>query len=109
MHAARLRKTGELGPPQPKWRTAKPGVTTKICGGCLVEKPLEEFYNDSKSSDGHKSHCKACYHKWYETHKEQIKKRKRDHELRTTYGIGLKEYDQILEQQGGKLSLPSRH
>jgi 5-methylcytosine-specific restriction endonuclease McrA len=32
----------------------------KICSHCHAEKPLEEFYRDRTSSDGHKPHCKAC-------------------------------------------------
>lgn len=32
----------------------------KICSKCNQEKPLEEFYKDSNSSDGKRSTCKSC-------------------------------------------------
>lgn len=32
----------------------------KSCSCCSVEKPLEEFHNSSRSSDGKQSQCKNC-------------------------------------------------
>jgi hypothetical protein len=32
----------------------------KTCGICLIEKDLNDFYNDSSKKDGKASKCKQC-------------------------------------------------
>lgn len=32
----------------------------KVCVGCMVEKPFEEFHRFKRSADGRMSRCKAC-------------------------------------------------
>jgi hypothetical protein len=32
----------------------------KVCSSCKQEKPLENYYKDKKSKDGHTSSCKEC-------------------------------------------------
>lgn len=36
-------------------------LTNKRCRRCGHERPIAEFYKDKRSSDGHKSQCKACH------------------------------------------------
>lgn len=36
-------------------------VTEKECRRCKATKPVEEFYRDSRASDGLKVECKACH------------------------------------------------
>jgi len=105
MHVARLKRLGEPGPAESKWRTAKPGATTKVCARCHVEKPFDEFYCDKKLSDGRKSYCKKCYHELYLAYREPAKLKKRDAELKSMFGINLQEYNRIIQQQGGKIVL----
>ncbi|MBW1931454.1 MAG: hypothetical protein JRI56_00205 [Deltaproteobacteria bacterium] len=53
----------------------------KRCNKCKTEKPLEDFYKDRSSKDGHQGMCKVCkkeyhrkYHlKYYQKHKDGIK------------------------------------
>lgn len=67
---------------------------TKYCPDCKEVKPLFEFgvsFNGRKSSQ---SFCIECE-----------KKRKREDHIFQTYGISLKDYDKMLEKQGGKCKI----
>ena len=33
---------------------------TKVCRGCGLELPLEDFYESSTAKDGHRNYCKHC-------------------------------------------------
>jgi len=77
--------------------------TTKICIGCKQEKSLDEFYKNRDHKDGRASYCKVC--RKLNNQQPYIQKIHRDREhqyrLNKTYGISLKEYDQIFEKQKG--------
>lgn len=45
----------------------------KVCGKCKVEKPYDEFYNNSSRKDGKSSHCKFCQKKYYEKNATTIR------------------------------------
>ena len=50
-------------------------METKICNTCKLEKPLEEFYNDSWKKDGKRPICKECTNKkYYDCKDEQNQK-----------------------------------
>lgn len=36
-------------------------VKSKVCTGCKTEKPLSDYYNDKRASDGKQSRCKVCH------------------------------------------------
>ena len=56
----------------------------KYCPWCKQDKPVDDFYNSKRRSDGKKGHCKKC---------ESFKHRERK------YGISLEQYMEILVNQ----------
>lgn len=86
------------------------GAQMKQCRKCGVEKVLDEFYRDKKSSDGKHSYCKECerarrrkYH--YDNHEKSTaasqgwKARNKQHTLAKTQEWRAKNIDHIREQQ----------
>ena len=37
-----------------------PSITHKVCKGCLLDKPVKEFYQDGTKKDGYHTRCKKC-------------------------------------------------
>jgi hypothetical protein len=99
----------------------------KLCSYCKKQKPLSCFDKHTETKDGLNSLCVDCHHlvckkwrdnnkekrkqawkKYSETHKEQIKlknlrykKRQKDLDLQSTFGITLDQYNQMLKDQNG--------
>ena len=71
----------------------------KVCKICGEQKPLTDFYKVNKNSKHHHGKCKTCYVKKQQETYDPVKKR--DENLKRLYGIGLKEYDRLLQEQGG--------
>jgi len=86
----------------------------KTCNECEIEKPLEEFFKDRASKDGHYTICKACKKaltlKWRHENKDKYNQsmRKyraehklyfRDKNLKRSYGITEDQYQQMLLKQ----------
>jgi len=44
----------------------------KICAGCETEKPISEFYKQSRNSDGHYSKCKSCTIKYQRNREKKL-------------------------------------
>lgn len=101
-------------------------MTTKICVRCKVEKDISEFHNRKRSKDGKAFACAECinygtrnspnrkkhqkawnekrkgYHKeYYEKNKIMWLNRGRENYLIRTFGITQKQFDEMLESQGG--------
>lgn len=90
-------------------------MTTKTCNKCLTSKQITEFFKDkSNKTDGHHSQCKSCktekHNEWrnksrdkYNASMREWRKNNRlavkDLDLRRTYGIGLSEFNAMLEKQ----------
>jgi hypothetical protein len=88
---------------------------TKTCNHCRQIKPLEEFYKriDRRGGEGRRSICKLCnkkdryrfsrtYNKdWYAKQllKDPLFSRRKN--LLRTHNITLKQFDTILDSQGG--------
>jgi hypothetical protein len=74
----------------------------KTCKICNQPKPLTEFYQTVRNGEpyGHHGKCKSCYIKKQQKNYDPIKKR--DENLKRLYGIGLNEYNQMLDKQNGK-------
>ncbi len=87
----------------------------KLCRSCGVEKPLDDFALNKRRHDGRSFYCKECANKkardryskkrtdpeWYRLEQEK----ERDRHLRRTFGISSEQYDQMLEDQGGRCAI----
>ena len=80
---------------------------SKYCGMCKTEKPLDEFNKHAQKPDGRYELCRDCQKicsKKYSTSQKGIDTLRRGH-LRRSYGITDKEYNAILQDQGGKCKI----
>lgn len=83
-------------------------METKTCKDCSKEKPLSEYSKFSRSADGLDYRCKPCkavrQKKWSDSIPDKhLYYRERN--LRKAFGIGLDEYNAMLEKQGGVCSI----
>lgn len=67
----------------------------KVCSCCGTDKPVSEFY---ESRGRFKQPCKPCHRRKVREHPKS-KRRNRDYNLKRMYGIGLREYEEMLEAQ----------
>lgn len=77
----------------------------RICKICNQPKLLTEFYQTVRNGKpyGYHGKCKSCYIKKQQKNYDPIKKR--DENLKRLYGIGLNEYNKILEKQDFKCAI----
>ena len=74
----------------------------KVCTKCGLEQPIDNYYEIKKTGKRHGS-CKTCFKKRARDSAERLGRRHRkDIELRHHYGIGMDDYDAMMERQGGK-------
>lgn len=75
----------------------------KQCSVCKQSKPLDEFYNSSKTKDKKYPRCKVCDKEarrlWTHRNPERSHRSLRGRQLKYTYGISLQEYELLLQQQ----------
>lgn len=69
-------------------------MSNKKCSKCQETKPVTDFFVNNSRRDGRQAICKACN---YPIIRESFMKRK--------YGIGLEEYNLLLESQDGKCAI----
>ena len=71
----------------------------RTCKICNEAKPLTEFYQTVRNGEPYCYHgkCKSCYVKKQQENYDPIKKR--DENLKRVYGIGIEEYNTLLEKQ----------
>ena len=75
----------------------------RICKKCGESKPLTEYYKVNKNSKFYHGKCKACTIKKGQDNYDPVKRRNEN--LKRTYGIGLDEYNIMLEKQDGKCAV----
>lgn len=76
----------------------------KICTVCGIGKPLTEYHLRSKKQPWPKSACKECHRVRARKHWEKNplpKEVQRERNLKKSFGIGVKEYDELLTLQDG--------
>ena len=74
----------------------------KQCSKCNQTKSLSDFYIIPKSGNPHGS-CKECFKLSSKRSREKLgREHRKNYELQWHYGIGLEEYNEMLNQQGGK-------
>jgi hypothetical protein len=110
-------------------------ATSKVCRRCHVEKPIDDFYRNPKSRDGHTSYCKACIvrlaNNYHDAHRAEMnakgatryaanrdelnaarraaraadpeshRRKKREANRRTAYGLSPEQVAEMLAGQGG--------
>jgi len=79
----------------------------KKCNICGVEKPFSDFVKRSNRASGRQPYCKSCHNK--NVKDKYSSKRMKDYDLKRIYGIDLKEYNRIFEEQEGKCKICSTH
>ena len=76
-------------------------VATKECTDCRSELPLSEFGAHARMRDGLRKYCKRCASlrsiRWRDANADRVL----DTRLRKKFGITLKQYRQMLDEQGG--------
>jgi len=90
--------------------SAPAALNEKLCNTCGTNKPLTEYYSTKGTKDGLRGECKCC-NKAATKARRQGPKRKQildkqiDSQMKRLYGIGLDDYNKMLEDQGGKCAI----
>lgn len=90
----------------------------RVCTKCEKEKPIDQFHNDKRMKHGKHIWCAECRiekqneYKKTDAYKAYMKKTKehrlnknRVNDLRSKYGLTVKEHDEILASQGFKCAI----
>ena len=77
----------------------------RTCKICNEAKPLTEFYQTVRNGEpyGYHGKCKSCYVKKQQENYDPIKKRNEN--LKRVYGIGIEEYNALLEKQNNRCAI----
>ena len=77
----------------------------RTCKICNEAKPLTEFYQTVRNGEpyGYHENCKSCYEKKQQENYDPIKKRNEN--LKRVYGIGIEEYNALLEKQNNRCAI----
>jgi DNA-directed RNA polymerase subunit RPC12/RpoP len=79
----------------------------KKCTKCGLEKPLSEFCKQKLGKDGLKSSCKKCGSESYKNWAKQNWEKRRNINLKWSYGIDFSHFKQIKEAQNNKCAICS--
>ncbi|MEU8154311.1 endonuclease VII domain-containing protein [Micromonospora sp. NPDC048986] len=74
----------------------------RFCVGCGTAEPSAEFPRNRSDSTGYGTYCKPCHNngRTHET-KQRLYGGNREYHLRRRYGVGEKEFQELLAEQGG--------
>ena len=73
----------------------------KFCVACGAIKPLTDFPRNRSDSTGYATYCKPCHNAKTRESKKRLYGGTREYHLRQRYGIGEKEFAELLAEQGG--------
>jgi hypothetical protein len=79
----------------------KAPIGFKHCMDCDQIKPLEDFCNNKRSSDGKAAYCKDCHNGRGIESKQRLYGGTRHYHLMRRYSIGVADVDAMIEAQGG--------
>ena len=74
-------------------------MQTKICSKCMIEKPITEYYKNSKCKYGVVGQCKSCYEKYRQDNKENAKQWRKEYYQRQDVKERQKQNNKIYYQQ----------
>ena len=87
----------------------------QTCTKCKTDKPATEFYRDRRQKRGTIARCKACKNAatrdWVKANDYDRKRYRRnkpaeqERHLKRKYGITLKDYSEMLEEQSGSCAI----
>lgn len=82
-------------------------TNTKLCLNCKVPKSLEEFYDRGNGS--YSSFCKTCMVKRKKESRKNGKITSKEYNrkvsLKSNYGLSVRQYDKLYNEQGGKCAI----
>ncbi|MFG1803525.1 endonuclease VII domain-containing protein [Micromonospora carbonacea] len=73
----------------------------RFCPDCGTAKPVTDFPRNRSDSTGYASYCKPCHNARTRETKQRLYGGSREYHLRQRYGVGQKEFDELLAEQGG--------
>lgn len=73
----------------------------KECKNCGEVKPLEDYHRNKEMRDGRSSYCKPCASARAAQWKKSNTDKSKDSDLQRKYGISLKKYLEMYEDQNG--------
>lgn len=73
----------------------------RFCAACEVVKTLTDFPRNRSDSTGYATYCKPCHNARGKNAKLRLDGGTREYRLRRRYGIGDKEFVDLLAEQGG--------
>lgn len=79
----------------------------KRCSTCKETKPREAFGKDKSKSLGLKARCKPCDVSFMRQFRQDptAKRKRKDYDLRTKYGITIQDYDRMLVEQDNNCAI----
>jgi hypothetical protein len=101
---ARDRDARRGSPPSCKTARVTP-EGMKWCPSCEAFLSVEAFGRNRSTADGRTAYCKPCHNEIGRTNRERRHGSTREYHLRRRYGIGVAEYDNMVEAQGGLCAL----
>ncbi|MEU1840861.1 hypothetical protein [Micromonospora chersina] len=73
----------------------------RFCADCGTVKPVADFPRNRSDSTGYATYCKPCHNSRTRETKQRLYGGNREYHLRRRYGVGQKEFDELLAEQGG--------
>ncbi|MER5701995.1 endonuclease VII domain-containing protein [Micromonospora sp. NPDC002296] len=90
-------------------REVRPVLSTpegyRCCPACGETKVLENFPRNRAARSGYGRYCKPCHNAKGQETKQRLYGGTREYHLRRRYGIGQKESDELLDEQGGACAI----
>ncbi|MEU3117990.1 MULTISPECIES: endonuclease VII domain-containing protein [Micromonospora] len=80
----------------------------RFCADCGTVKPLADFPRNRSDSTGYATYCKPCHNLRTRETKQRLYGGNREYHLRRRYGVGEKEFQELLTEQGGVCAICRR-
>jgi hypothetical protein len=80
----------------------------KWCPGCGAWKPTDGFPRNRRTNDGFAVYCKHCHNARGRETRERLYGGSRHWHLTRRYGIGAKDVDRLIAEQGGVCAICGR-